>query len=318
MCGICDLVAHMSDSDLSIKQKILHAYVATEHLGQGRPILELAEELGVSRFVVSRMINRARETGLIEVRARLEDQIDVALSGRLARRFALDAAIVVTARSEQQVSGALAAMAAQHLQENIREDELVGVAPGRTLVAASRLIDRLPSADIVQLTGVGAPRLDDGVEAVLNLARAAGGATYPVYAPFLIESGLRSSLLRHPTILEAVRRFPRVTTAVLTIGGWPDASLLARQARAHGGLEERIRRVVADVGAVLLTAEGEAVDDLDDMLVGIDAAQLRAVGARIGVGGGAGKHEAVLAALRSGLLTTLITDAATARFVLES
>ena len=40
--------AHMS-GEMDLQSRVQHAYVAVQHLGHGRPILEIAEEVGLSR-----------------------------------------------------------------------------------------------------------------------------------------------------------------------------------------------------------------------------------------------------------------------------
>ncbi|MGO1198973.1 MAG: sugar-binding domain-containing protein [Dermabacteraceae bacterium] len=149
----------------------------------------------------------------------------ITLSTQLASQFSLRSALVVavSGTTEDDVRGAIAAVTAKFLQDNVKDGDIIGATPGRTMVRASRLVDSLPTADVVQLTGVGNSRVEDGVEAVLNLGRASSGETYPLYA------------------------LPQ----------------------------------------------------------------------RVAIGGGAGKHDAVLAVLRSGLADVVITDVESARYALE-
>lgn len=303
---------------LGVEQQVQHAYVALENLGKGRPLNEIADELGLSRFAVSRMVKRARELGLVEVTARIADPVDVELSGALAERYGLRSAFVVHAPAGDgaAVRDALARVTARYVEEAVEEEDVLGLAPGRTLVAASRELRRLPWIDVVQLTGVGAARVEDGVEAITNAGRIAGGGTYPLYAPFVTASA--TATLQHPAVQQTVRRFEQVTKAVLTVGGWPDSSLLADQLDQLGERDRLIAAgVVGEVGAVLLAADGHPVDEMRDRLIGITAEQLRRVLTRIVVGGGAAKAVAVRAALRSGLCDVLVTDVHAARAVLD-
>lgn len=306
----------MSNS-MDLQSKVLHAYVAVQHLGHGRSILELAEEVGLSRFTVSRMVKRARELRLVEVRATLEDPVDITLSTRLASQFSLRSALVVavSGTTEDDVRGAIAAVTAKFLQDNVKDGDIIGATPGRTMVRASRLVDSLPTADVVQLTGVGNSRVEDGVEAVLNLGRASSGETFPLYAPFLADRQTTSTMLTHPSLQRTLQRFRRISQAFLTIGGWPDSSLLATQVSDYGD-EHLVKDVVAELGSTLLDADGRDVNALDGRLIGISGAELQAIPQRVAIGGGAGKHEAVLAVLRSGLADVVITDVESARYAL--
>lgn len=304
---------------LPLDQQVLHVYVALQNLAHGRTVNEIADEIGKSRFATARMVRRARELGLVEVRATVADPVDVELSARLAQRFGLQSALVVVTHttSELDVREAIAAVTARVIVETIEEDDVVGFTPGRTLVLASRGITRLPSADVVQLTGIGWPRLEDGVEVISNIGRAAGGATYPLYAPILIEREAMV-ILKHPAIRHTMSRFDHVTKAFLTIGGWPTASLLAQHLTETGELDRFAERgVIAEYGTSLLDSEGRTVPGLEDRFVGISEEQLNNIGLRVAIGGGEGKQRAVSAVLRSGMADVIITDVRSAQLALE-
>ena len=292
-----------SGAQLPLDQQILHVHVAMQNLAHGRPLNEIAEEIGRSRFATARMVRRARELGLIEVRPTMPVPIDADLSARIARQFGLRSALVVATRStdDAEVREALASVTARYLSETVEEDDVLGVAPGRTLARASREIDQLPSADVVQLTGIGWPRLEEGAEVVSAIGRAAGGATFPLYVPILIDPEA-APILHHPAITGTMRRFRHVRKAFLTIGGWPRSSLLAQILGENGeraGFEER--GVVAEIGTTLLDIQGRTVSGLEGRFIGISEEELRAVPLRVAIGGGEWKQQAVLATLRSGL-----------------
>lgn len=305
---------------MPLDQQILHVYVAMQNLAHGRAVNDIAEEIGRSRFATARMVRRARELGLIEVRGAVTDPIDVELSTRLAQSYGLQSALVVATRTAEdaEVREAIAHVAARFVSETVEEDDVLGFTPGRTLVAASRELGTLPTADVVQLTGVGWPRLEDGIEVISNAGRAAGGAAYPLYVPILIDAEARP-ILRHPMVQHAFDRFGSISKAFLTIGGWPSSSLLAQILESNG--ERRVfeeRGVVAEIGTSLLDLEGHSVPGLEGRFIGISEEALRAVPLRVGIGGGEGKHQAVQATLRSGLLHVLITDAHSAELALAA
>lgn len=312
----------LMSTPLPISQQVLYTYVALQNLAEGRALNDIADEIGKSRFATARMVRRARELGLVEVKATVADPIDVSLSARLAKRYGLRDALVVATHSgsKESTREAIARITARYIVDDTEEDDVVGFAPGRTMVRASRCITELPSADIVQLTGVGAPRVEDGVEVISNIGRASGGATYPLYTPMILMKDPRAHLmLQHPSIQRTMRRMDHIGKAYLTIGGWPDESLLARQLGELGEREEyEGKGVVAEIGVSLLDSEGNTVPGLEGRLVGISEETLRTVPTCIGIGGGAGKEQAVVAVLRSGLCQVLITDARCAEAAMQS
>ena len=127
-----------------------------------------------------------------------------------------------------------------------------------------------------------------------------------------------STIVGHPAVQQTLRRIEHLTKAVLTIGGWPHSSLLAHQLRQLGELDELMARgVIGEFGSVLIDSDGRDVPALAGRLIGITVEQIRQVPLVVGVGGGAQKLQALCAVLRSGLCDVIITDAQSARAVLE-
>ena len=307
---------------LTIDQQVLHVHVAMQNLAHGRAVNDIAADIGKSRFATARMIKRARTLGLVEVRPTVSAPVDVGLSAQLTQRYGLRGALVVATHSADvaQTRAEIARITARFIVDNVAEDDILGFAPGRTLVLASRMIEQLSSADVVQLTGVGAPRLEDGVEVISNLGRLAGGATHPLYAPGILTKDPEARvILRHPAIQRTLHKLDHIDKAFLTIGGWPEASLMAGQLFDLGEREEyEAKGVVAEIGTMLLDEAGRTVPGLDDRFVGISEEQLRRVGMRVAIGGGPGKELAVLAALRSRVADHLITDIRCAKAALAA
>jgi len=307
-------------NETPLDQQVMYVYAALQNLKHGRPINEIADEIGRSRFATARMVKRARELGLVDVRATVSDPVDVELSARLAQRYGLRSAVVVVTQAvnEVQMREDIAEVASRVIVERVKEDDVLGFTPGRTLVLASRRITELPWADVVQLTGVGWSRLEDGVEVISNIGRAAKGATHPLYVPMLLDKEERV-ILGHPAIQRTLRRFDHINQAYLTIGGWPAGTLLADILAERGELTALADRgVVGELGTTLLDADGNAVSGLEDRFIGISEKQLRAIPSRTAVGGGAAKERAVLAVLRSGLVDSIITDTRSAKAALAA
>ncbi len=83
--------------------------------------------------------------------------------------------------------------------------------------------------------------------------------------------------------------------------------------------QARTAGTCADLCTLLIDPAGQAVaTPLAANVVGVSAAQIRAVPTVIGVAGGAEKTDAIRAVLQGGWLTTLITDAAVAHRLLRS
>lgn len=114
-------------------------------------------------------------------------------------------------------------------------------------------------------------------------------------------------------------QFPGVTKAIVGIGRWASA-----QSTVYDAATERERRalhrqgVSAEVSGVFVTADGDTPPTaLNDRMIGVSAAQLRAIDEVVAVPYETVKAPAVRAALRSRLVGSLVTHTSLARALLE-
>lgn len=307
---------------LGLEDQLQHVYAAVQYLQHQRSTQDIADELGLSRFMVGRMVKRALHDGLVEVVPRLAEPVDSELSKTLASRYGLKTAIVVTppAPGDSAARSTVAAIGARLLTEIVEEDDVIGLGPGRTIVEMCAHITEISNCDVVQLTGVADFDPAAHLLAIVQLSSVAKGRMFPLQAPFLTtDAAATAAIVGQPGVKEALKRMDQLDKAVLTIGGWPASSQLATRLEESAEIEPLMARgVVAEFGTTLLSAEGKAIPALDDRLIGISTAQLEAVSLRIALGGGPGKQEAVVATLRSGLVDVLVTDARTAQFACDA
>ena len=306
---------------IPINQQALYVYAALQNLQHERSTLDLAEELGVSRFMVGRMIRKARELGLVEVVSRLSSPIDSDLSQKLAQQYGLSGALVVVPASEsdKHAREAVAHAAAEYLSDNVVEDSLIGLGPGRTIVEVCRRISELPPCDVVQLTGVATRDAEESIRAIYELSRVSEGRMFPLHAPLLattIEAA--RAIVLQPNVMNALTRLDRLDLSVLTIGGWPDSSLLSDMLKESGELAHLMELGgIAEIGTTILNRKGQVLHEMENRVIGITATQLSKVRFRIALGGGIGKRDAIMATLNSGLIDMIVTDSYSAKAALE-
>src|SRR3954468_18803493 len=303
---------------------VLSASIARRYYLDGRSKLEIAEEFGLSRFKVARLIEAARSSGLVRIEIGHKGRIDVDLSARVQARFGLAHAVVVdtTEDTDESVRKHLGQVAAELLAELVGPDDVLGVAWSRSVGAMARALPRLAAVPVVQLTGaITMPDGDEGsIDIVRDVARAAGGPAYVFYAPFTLPDAATATALRNQReVALTLGQLPKVTKAVVGIGAWaPGQSTLYDTAREHDRRELRRLGVCAEVSGVFLSEDGTAVrTELADRMIGIDAEQMRSIPEVVVIAYGSAKTPAVRAALRSGLVGGLVTHTAVARALLE-
>ncbi|MGF1664332.1 MAG: sugar-binding transcriptional regulator [Kineosporiaceae bacterium] len=308
----------MSDDTVPAATRERLADVARRYFLEDRTKLDIARELGISRFKVARLLDQARAAGVVTITVHGPEPVDEEVSTQLAGHLALDAAVVVRA-GRRAAPDAVGAAAARWLQRELTAGEVLGLGEGPALAAMVHALDHLPEVTVVQLTGAG-PDVDGSpVELVRRAAVASGGRAHPIVAPLLVsDAGAAAALRRRPDIAAVLALHDSVTTAVVSVGSWdpPDSHLRARMDPAEredllrrGARAEVATAVVDDSGTLLGT-------DHADRCLAISAEQLRLVPRVVAVAGGGEKARAVRAAASGGLVTALVTDTALAGEVL--
>ncbi|MDO7880655.1 sugar-binding transcriptional regulator [Salinibacterium soli] len=297
------------------------AIVARRYYLEGKQKNEIADELGISRFKVARLLDDALAQGVVRIDVALPDGLDVELGDALAARFGIRRGHVALAQEGVPTTDLLGSAAARLLTARLTRDDVLGISWGSTLTAVVDAVDELAVGEVVQLVGgVASAGLEvNGVELLRRIARSGGATVRPLHAPFLVGSADTARLLRDdPSLAPTIERFSAVTVALLGIGSLSTGrSALWTELDAPARAELTRLGAVADLGGSILAADGSIVTaDALDRVIAIDAERLAAVGEVIAVAGGEGKSDAIAAALRSGLVDTLVTDSATARELL--
>ena len=303
---------------------VLMASIARRYYLDGRSKVEIAEEFDLSRFKVARLLETARESGLVRVEIRHQGEIDVDLSARLQDRFGLQHSIVVNTPDDDAGSlrHHLGQAAAELLGEIVTPQDVLGLTWARAVSAMARALPRLPGTPVVQLSGALA--LPDGpdtsVDVVRDAANASGGRAYTFYAPLTVPDAATARALRQqPEVARAFGQLPSVTKAVAGVGRWePGQSTLYDVASEDDRDTLRRLGVCADISGVFLSADGEPVSTpLAERMIVISAEEMQSIPEVIVIPYGAAKAPAVRAALRSGLIGGIVTHTSLANAVLE-
>lgn len=288
---------------------------------EGKSKIQIADEFGVSRFKVARVLETALERDLVRIEIRVPAELDAERSDTLRARFGLRHAVVVESPTQTADDGAdpenLGEVAADLLSELVTDGDVLGLAWGRATTHMAASLRQLPPCTVVQLTGVyDAGTADRGsVEAVRRAADVAGGEAHPIYAPMLLPDSATASALRgQPGIARAFEYFDKVTVAAVSIGSWdPGISTVYDMLSAEEREHYSSLGVAAEMSAHLFDAGGRRIGrDLGERCITVEADRLRRIPEVVAIAGGYRKAGAIEAVLRSGLVTSLVTDTAAA------
>ena len=300
--------------------------VARRYFLDGASKSEIAQELGVSRFKVARLLDAARRDGIVRIEIGAPPEIDLELSGELAARHGLmDALVVRTIDGPEEFKREqLGRTCAELLTQTLEADDVLGISWGRTLHSMVGHLSKLPGCTVVQIVG-SVPTLEldvNSMELVRRVADCAAGPVYPLYVPLLVDSPEMAAALRSdPHVHKTIAMFDRLTKAVVGIGAWTASGSTVRAALPEViAAELDAAGAVADICSTVLDASGAEIRaaGLPGRFIAISPDQLRAVPDVTAIAGGAAKAPAILAALRSGLIHRLITDEEAARLLLAA
>lgn len=294
--------------------------------------IEIASRLGISRFRVARLLDKALADGIVRIEFRDAPARDRDLGLALERRFHLDRCIVAADSDDPQ--GAAAQLAAELIDGLLERRQSIGVAWGSTV---ARVVAAMPpradsSIDVVQLAGNSAV-MGIGTapgDTTRLLAERLDGRAHAMHAPTFVESSsLQKALAREADIAETFAWFDRLSVAVVGIGafgiepgepvGRPSSSLLRSGALQPGdvaGLEAA--GAVGDLLVHPFNVDGRFVaPDLAARAMAISVQELRKIPRVVAVATGAGKAIALRGALRTGIVDMLVTDVTAATLLLD-
>lgn len=319
----------MSENSSTPNRVRLLADVAEMYYLQGLNQSEIAQRIGVTRSMVSRMLADARQRGIVEFRIHRPLTFDYELGERIRERFGLEyaRAVVLDQTGQDQVLRQVGIGAARSLAELLEPDSILGLAWGtfiRATVDAFELPTPMPKVRIVQLVGAGDSRIRDydGHALVGRMAQTIGGEGIYLNAPIMVENAQGAqSLLESKTIRETIALARNCDLALLGVGSTkPRYSTFFHSGYFSMDDLNKLHKdgAIGNVCGMHFTIEGDPTSlDFQRRLVTISQDELFAIKKRLGVAGGVGKVEPLLGALRGGYINYLVTDNHAAAALLE-
>lgn len=286
---------------------------------------EVANELGVSRPTVSKLLNLGRERGY--VRIEIHDPREEATETTALVRDHYDLTEVRLAQPARAGNSVLlrelGRVGAELLDDLVVDGTLLGVSWGRTMFSISTQLQPkdVDGVEIVQLKG-GMSHSDQST----NDIRTIGGFCHAFHAyartlplPVIFDSVETKRIVEQDRFISGVLALGRaVDIAVFTVGAVsPDSLALNLGQLTQEEKDLLVERAVGDACSRFYREDGGvALPEVDARTVGINLSDLRRIPTRVLVAGGANKARAIDVALRSGLATHLVIDDATAERLL--
>ncbi len=280
---------------------------------------EIARRLHLSRVKVTRLLKRAREQGIVEIRVTQPMPHDLNLSRQLESRFALKQAIVVSST----VPSALGRATADLLLYLMQQDIHIGFGWSSTVSQIAPFINmqnQTCACTIVDLIGTMVGEANP-YSVSGSVADALKAKLMPLAVPVVVSSNeARDTLVAEPSIAATLDAARHCDVAFIGVGEIGPTNTMVE----IGLMEPEKLRELEDHGAVgeilirYYDVNGNAVKtEQHERTIGLTLDELCSIPNVVLVAHGKHKVRALLGALNTKVADILITDIVTAEGLLQ-
>lgn len=281
---------------------------------------EIANELGLSRMKVNRLLKQAHEQGVVEVHINVHPSLAKEIERDFIARYRLKKVLIaVDDTSPDRQRASIGRLVGRYLESNLREGSVVAVGMGRNVaaVADSNGPPAVQSGTFVCATG-GAQRAGEPGNAdhiCRKLAQRFGGLPETLYAPaFLPDPDLRTKLMQSDTVRRTLQLARQADFGLVGIGDLGGDSHMVRMGwfKREEILAARAAGVVGDMmGYDFFDIDGHEKNEiLGGRVIGLTIDDLRNIQTVIAIASEASKATSILGALRTGVIDILATSLA--------
>lgn len=295
------------------------------HIGQMSQE-EVSRRMGLSRFKVLRLLQDARDLGLVRISVEHAATGALALADRLTAHFALTEALVAPDAGGDPAAGrrAVGHLSAGWLARIGREGRMtVGVGWGRTMAAMADALTGLRNPELCFVSLMGSMTHTSATspfDVCVRLAALTDARAVFLPAPFLADSAEDAALIRRQRLVREALDVARAADhMMISVGECTPEALL--QSSGILTVDEASGLIaagaVADTTGKFFVGNGSlAPTDLNLRAPSIDLCDLHRSDVVV-LSSGAGKAAALRAVLAAGFVNRLIVDEPLARALLQ-
>jgi DNA-binding transcriptional regulator LsrR (DeoR family) len=301
--------------------------VSIMYYKEGLTQAEIAKKLGVSRPIISKLLQKAKDEGIVNIYIRDESVHTVELEQQLEECFSLKDAVVVpnNGQSSEQRKRAVGLAGANYISQNMKGVKSIGISWGTTLACLVQEYpyERREDIQIVPLEGgMGVKQVEIHANHLANeFAKKINGTCTYLYAPAIVETEeLKDRLMAMQDIETVLERGRNVDMALIGIGNpYKDSTLMKIGYLTKTDLSHlREMGAVGDIGFRFFDGQGKRINDSSSSkIIGITLEELKEINKVIAVVEGEQKADSVLGALRGQFIDVLIIDEQMAGAILK-
>ncbi|EOL44433.1 sugar-binding transcriptional regulator [Enterococcus caccae] len=293
--------------------------IVTMYYEQGLTQAIIARKMGISRPVISKILQQAKESGIVSISIKDESAYAVELGLRIETKYQLDDVIVIPTNEQKQpqtIKREVSQIAAFYLKERLEIGMNIGLSWGTTL---ADMIDEMPYCSFPTINvsplvgGISSEHLYfDTNHLVFRLAEKLNSRCQYFYAPALAESIELADVLNKTNLVgNALEQAKKVDFAIIGVGN-PNESSTWKQL---GYIEEKELQIIKETGvkgdavASLFDKNGQTVNnEISKRMLGIKVEDLVNIPDLMIIGCGKEKAESIKPLLVGKCCTILVVD----------
>lgn len=277
---------------------------------------KISDKLSISRIRVIKLLEKARQSGIIQFKMRADGTRHIAVENALIEKYGLNDVLVAPSETEN-TNETIAKAAAMYISDRVTPNCFINIGYGDTI---SRTLNNLVSS----------------TEVTINLVSLTGGVSYyltntnsNIYntnlfllpSPLLTSSKQMATAMKQENSLKEIYDMTQLAAmTIVGIGGINDNATVINAGilNKNDFLLLGLQGAVGDLLSQFIDKDGNVVDnELHDRLISTSLDSLRDFKNVIGVSAGDEKISAINAVLKGGYLNVLITDENTANKLLD-
>jgi len=279
----------------------------------------IADRLSISRMRVIKLLENARQTGVIQFRLRSDGVGMVRQSQELINKYHLKDVFLIPEvdTDESHPNESIARAGAMYIADRLGDNACINVGYGDTLGRTLNHLATMVQSPVtcISLTGGVSNYLPNTRSNVFN------ARLHLIPAPLLASSPDMASAMREESSVSEIIRMSELSSFTLVgIGSIDESATVFRSGvlTPNDMFYLRMNNAVGDVLCHFLDKDGQVIHTpIEDRLISTPPDRLKAMHNVIGLAAGREKIEAIRAVLRGGYLDILITDEPTANLLLK-
>src|SRR5699024_4195610 len=284
---------------------------------------QIAKDLCMSRPSVSRLIQEAKDTGIVQIKINDISQQEQELAIKIRKKYGLKECIIVNVPQNNGliIKRYLGEKSAEYLANSIKDGDVIATTWGTTIyeVAKNLVSKQVQQVDVVQMNGgISHSETNTFAAEILNyLGSSLQTTPYFLPLPAIVERAeIRQMIMSDRHILSVLELAKEANIAIFTVGDRHEDSTLTKAGYLNetdlNKLEEN--QAVGDICSRFINKAGEICnEELNDRTIGLDVHNLRNKETSILIAGGSRKFNSIVGALNGAYANVLITDQFTAR-----